>query len=398
VQQPRLKALGRLASLDALRGLVMIIMALDHVRDFFHSGAMLFAPEDLARTTPALFFTRWITHFCAPVFAFAAGVGAFFWLSRSRTAEQLTGFLLKRGLWLVLLDLTAVRFAMFFSLTSGPVILSVLWSLGWSMVLLAFLARLPVHLTGAFSLAIIALHNLTDRIPASTFGSAAWLWSVLHQTTALPIGGTVVLTAYPLLPWIAVMAAGFYLGRVMPAAAGPRGRWLLRLGICLTLGFVLLRGINVYGDPRPWSPQGSPLMTALAFLRTTKYPPSLQFLLMTLGPALLIWGAFERLSWRSPRNPLLVFGRVPLFYFLLHLFVIRALTYPFTLASYGEVSFLSNPLPSLGGSIADYPPGYGYSLPIVYLVWLLVELLMYPACLWFAALKNRRRDWWLNYF
>jgi uncharacterized membrane protein len=387
---------ARVQSVDALRGLVMIIMALDHVRDYFHVGAMSFQPDDLTRTTAALFFTRWITHLCAPVFAFTAGAGAFLWSRRSGNLERLPRFLWTRGLWLVLLDLTLVRFAMFFSLTKGPVILLVLWSLGWSMVMLSLLVRLPLRAVAIISLAVIALHNLLDPIQAASLGSFAWLWNVLHQTGVVPVRGLIVVTGYPVLPWIAVMAAGYCFGVIVSMDPERRQAWLLRIGLAAITAFAVLRWLNLYGDPQPWSPQSSAGLTLLSFLRTAKYPPSLLFLLMTLGPAMLIWEGLERLR-LGRSNPLLVFGRTPLFYFVIHIFVIHALTYVFAWIRYGNADFLANPPPSLGGSAALYPPGYGYELATVYAIWLLVVLLMYVPCLYFARLKERRRSWWLSY-
>jgi uncharacterized membrane protein len=391
-----LPARTRIQSVDALRGLVMIIMALDHVREFFHTGAMSFQPEDLTRTTTALFLTRWITHLCAPVFALTTGVGAYLWFSRGRTIQQLSSFLWKRGIWLVLLDLVVVRFAMYFSLTSGLVILSVLWSLGWSMVVLGFLARLPMRVIAALSIAVILLHNIADGVQAAAFGPAAWVWTVLHQPGLIRLGGVIVLAAYPLIPWVAVVAAGFCCGPLLRVSSTRRQKWLVRGGLVLTLAFIAIRYLNGYGDPQPWSMQETAVKTLLSFLRCTKYPPSLDFLLMTLGPAMLIWAWFERRD-LGKYNPLIVFGRVPLFYFLLHLFVTHLLTFAFAMARYDTVSFLRNPLPSLGGSAALYPAGFGYDLPYVYVVWLLVVALMYLPCLYFAKLKERRKDWWLSY-
>lgn len=385
----------RVISVDALRGLVMMIMALDHVRDFFHAGAMSFQPDDLTRTTAALFFTRWITHICAPVFMFTAGIAAFFWWRRGRTTRDLSTFLWKRGLWLVLLDLTVLRFALNFSLLSGIVILNVLLALGWSMVVLGFLVRLPLRFILAFSLATIALHNLADSIPAAHFGSAAWLWNVLHQQGVFLVKGVPVLAAYPLVPWIAVMPLGFCFGSILTLDTDRRRKWLTWIGATVTVAFLLIRGWNGYGDPQPWSTQSSG-MTVLSFLRTTKYPPSLDFLLMTLGPAILLLAWFDRLR-MSASNPLIVFGRTPLFFFLLHLYVIHALSFPLAFIKYGETAFLWNPAPSLGGNPALYPSGYGYQLWAVYALWALVLVLLYPVCRWFARLKERRRDWWLSY-
>ncbi len=374
-------------SVDALRGFVMIIMALDHVREFFHSGAMQFQPDDLSRTTTLLFFTRWITHICAPVFFFTAGIGAYFWLRGGRTTSELSRFLWTRGLWLALLELTVLRIAMNFSLFNGMVLLSILWALGWSMVALAFLVHLPVRILAVLSIVVIALHNLADGVRASRFGGAAWIWNILHQPGLFQIGSIPVLAAYPLVPWIFVMAAGFCFGRIVSLGASERRRHMVRIGLGLTLAFLLVRAANVYGDPQRWS--GG----VLSFLRVTKYPPSLDFLLMSLGPAILLLAWFERFTF-ARTNPLMVFGRVPLFYFLLHLFTIHALTIPFALVRYGRAGFLFGPMPSLGGT---FPDGYGYGLWVVYAVWIAVVLLMYPLCLWFAGVKQRRRDWWLSY-
>lgn len=375
----------------------MILMALDHTREYFHAGALLFQPEDLARTTVPLFFTRWITHICAPVFVFTAGLGAFLWLQRGRTIGELSRFLWKRGLWLMMLEVTVLRVAMNFSFFSGPVLLTVLWVIGLSMIVLAFLIWLPVRALAVLSLLLVALHNLTDLVAAAQlFGSAAWIWNILHQPGMIRAGEIDILVAYPLAPWIAVMALGFCFGHLLIMDDPLRRReWLLRIGLGLTVAFFVIRGINIYGDPVPWSGQ-VPGMTVLSFLRNTKYPPSLSFLLMTLGPAivLLAWMDAARFS-RS--NPLIVFGRVPLFYFVVHIFVVHGLAVLFALTRYGEAGFLFHPLPTSGGPPQLYPPDYGYPLWVVYVVWLLVVALMYPLCLWFARLKERRGDWWLSY-
>src|SRR5260370_3843278 len=244
-----LQSTTRVTSVDALRGLVMIIMALDHTRDFFHGGAMSFSPEDLTRTTPVLFFTRWITHICAPVFMFTAGVGAYLWLRRGRTTSQLAHFLWKRGLWLVLLELTALRFATNFRFVSGLIFLSILWALGWSMVALGFLVRVPIRVLAILSIGVIALHDLADSVAASQFGAAAWAWNILHQLGVFRAGGADVLVAYPLVPWIAVMAAGYCFGPVITMDPSQRRRWMVRIGCGLTVAFLVIRGINVYGDP-----------------------------------------------------------------------------------------------------------------------------------------------------
>ena len=376
---------SRLYSLDALRGLVMIIMALDHVRDFLSSSAMLFPPENLARTTPILFFTRWITHFCAPVFMFAGGMGAFLWAQRNGSPSR---FLWTRGLWLILLEVTLMRVAYYFSFSlQYPVLLVVLWALGCSMIALALLSRLPLRVLAVVSVLTIVLHNLFDGK-----GTGA-LVTVLHRPGAIVAGSYVLVIAYPLVPWIAVMAAGYCFGQVFLLPAPARRRILLRTGAAMTVAFVVLRAINVYGDPSRWSAKLHPV---LSFLNCTKYPPSLDFLLMTLGPALLCLAWFDGLEWKLA-NPLIVFGRVPLFYFVIHFFVAHALMVAMSAIRYGRLSFLFGPLPNMGGDRKLFPPGLGYDLWVVYVVWASVVLALYPLCRWFAGVKARRRDWWLSY-
>ena len=358
----------RIQSVDALRGLIMIVMALDHVRDFFHAAAMNFQPDDLTQTTPAIFFTRWITHFCAPVFMFTAGMGAFFWLSRGRTKRQLSEFLMKRGLWLMVLDVTVVRFAM--TLGAGTLLINVLWGLGCAMIVLALLVHLPVRVLAAVSIAVIALHNLLD--PINLPG--------LHNIGVFQVHGATIVISYTLIPWFAVMSAGFCFGEIFTH----HKRWIAPIGLGLTIAFQIVRAINVYGDPTPWS--GG----ILSFLRCNKYPPSLDFLLMTLGPALLLLALFDKIGF-APTNPLLIFGRVPLFYFLAHLYVIHLLTVALALLRYGEPGWLVNPIAGV------HPQGYGYDLWVVYLIWIGVVSMLYPMCLWFARLKQRRHDGWLSY-
>ena len=358
---------NRIQSIDALRGLIMIIMALDHTRDFFHSAAFSFQPEDLTRTTPAIFFTRWITHFCAPVFMFTAGLGAYFWLQRRHTKTQLSSFLASRGVWLMLLDVTAVRFAMTFG--AGPYLINVLWGLGGAMIVLAMLIHLPTRVLAALSIAVIALHNLAD--PINLPG--------LHQLGLFQIHGGSVLIAYTLIPWFAVMSAGFCFGEVFTK----HKQWIAPIGLTLTAAFLIIRSINIYGDPVHWS--GG----ILSFLRVNKYPPSLDFLLMTLGPALILLALLDKLRFRAT-NPLLIFGRVPLFFFLAHLYLIHLLAIVLGSIQYGRLAFV-NPI------LKVYPPGYGFSLPVVYLIWIGVVTMLYPMCLWYAKLKQRRQAWWLSY-
>jgi len=380
----------RLDSVDLLRGLVMVVMALDHVRDFLHYATPLFDPTDLSRTTPALFLTRWVTHFCAPVFVFLAGTGAYLSGARGKTRGELSRFLLTRGLWLVLLELTVVRFAWTFDpayrVTPGQVI----WAIGWSMVVLAALVRLPAWAAAAFGVALIALHNLLDSVTSASLGPLGWLWAILHTGEPLePFAGRQFIPVYPLIPWVGVMAAGYGFGRVLLLEGARRRRVLLGLGAGLTLAFVALRASNLYGDPRPWAAQGGFLFTLFSFVNTQKYPPSLLFLLMTLGPAMLALRLFDRgAGWAA--RPLVTFGRVPLFYYVLHLFLIQLLAVVFAFVRYG---------PGVREAFAGgrLPQDYGYGLPLVYAVWLGVVALLYLPCRWFAGVKRRRREAWLSY-
>jgi uncharacterized membrane protein len=374
----------------------MVIMALDHTRDFVHSAAMAFQPEDLRQTTAAIFLTRWITHFCAPVFMFCAGIAAFLRLERGGTRSELSRFLWTRGVWLVVLELTVVRAGFFFDLGVDPLFLLVFWALGLSMTALAALIYLPYGVLLALSVGMIALHNLFDAVTPSQFGAYAWSWQILHVQGLLAARGPTVLVAYPLVPWIGVMAAGYCFGRVYRLSAERRRAILLGLGLALTAGFFVVRALNAYGDPRPWTVQSQPLYTWLSFLNTTKYPASLAFLLMTLGPALLVLAWADRLR-VGGRNALLVFGRVPLFYFLLHIPVIHVIAIALTWLRYGATSFLFTPPPTLGTPRTVFPPDYGWDLWVVYVVWVVVVLTLYPASLWFMKLKAQRRHWSLKY-
>lgn len=385
----------RIDSVDLLRGLVMIIMALDHTRDFVHSAAMVFPPEDLQRTTPAIFLTRWVTHFCAPVFMFCAGLGAHLQRERGATRGELARFLCTRGLWLIVLEITIVRMGFFFEVGFDPLLLLVFWALGLSMIALAGLVYLPDRAVLAISAALIALHNLFDGIRPDQLGPFGWLWQILHVQGLLTASPAIVV-AYPLVPWIGVMGLGYVFGAIYRRTPAERRRRLVVLGLSLTAAFVAVRASGAYGDPRPWSVQPTAIFTALSFLNTTKYPPSLVFLLMTLGPALLFLAWTDGLRVRE-RNPLRVFGRVPLFYFVLHLPLIHAVAVGLTWLRYGAAPFLFTPPPTLGTPRSVFPPDYGWDLWVVYAVWAGVVAVMYPICLGFMRLKDTRRDWWLRY-
>ncbi|HET6842964.1 MAG TPA: heparan-alpha-glucosaminide N-acetyltransferase domain-containing protein [Candidatus Angelobacter sp.] len=389
----------RIQSVDALRGAIMMLMAIDHIRDYIARSAQQFLPTDLEHTTPAIFFTRWITHFCAPVFMLTAGLGAYLWMTRGRHSKgELSWLLMSRGIWLILLEVTVLRLIMFsqISFTQNPVLLIILWAIGLSMIALAGLIYLPMRAIAVVSIAIIALHNLLDNVSSERFGRAVWIWDILHQQGAIGFHGIQFRPAYPVLPWIGVMAGGYCLGTVFDWDANRRRRFLVRLGLALTAAFVVVRAVNIYGDPLRWSHQASPVFTMLSFLNVTKYPPSLDFLLMTLGPAMLVMAWLENFQLHFT-NPLIVFGRVPFFYYAAHMFLAHLFAIGMNCARYGAHSFLLLAPPSMGGPSRLFPDGYGFPLWTVYAVWVVVLLLLYPACLWFARLKQRRHDWWLTY-
>jgi uncharacterized membrane protein len=390
----------RVASVDIIRGAVMILMAIDHVR--VYSGLPAGGP------TPGIFFTRWITHFCAPAFIFLAGTSAFFY---GRKHQDLSRFLLTRGLWLVLLELTVLRVAWTFNFDFAHYEMAgVIWVIGWCMIILAGLVRLPLGALGTLGIVIIAAHNLLDSyvyptlIPTlgNTFGSA--LWKILYVGFyAGPItfgaNGPSLIVLYAIVPWIGVMAAGYAFGRVLTLEPERRTRWCLGVGLTATALFLVLRGFNLYGDPRPWStvsrPNGPPAMPALlAFLNTNKYPASLLFLLMTLGPTIALLPLVERARGAVARF-ITVFGRVPFFYYVLHIPLIHALALVVSLLRTGAVDpwlFTNHPMGN-----PQPPDGYTWSLALLYLVWAVTIALLYPACRWFAERKARGGEWWLRY-
>ncbi len=385
----------RVESIDIGRGVVMILMALDHTRDYL--GIISVNPTDLAHTTGALFLTRWVTHFCAPVFFLLTGTGAYLSLRR-KTRRDLSRFLLTRGLWLILLEVTLLRcFGWQFNFDYRMTMLFVFWALGWSMIVLSALVYLTAPVVTAFGVVMIATHNLLDPVQASSFGALAPVWSILHSPNFVVTGPEhVVFAAYPLIPWVGVTAAGFGLGQLFDWPPERRKSALLRLGVGLTAAFVVLRAMNAYGDPLPWTTQESAFFSVLSFINTTKYPPSLLFLLMTLGPAMLLLRALDGGSPRFLR-PALVVGKVPMFYFLLHVPLIHLLAVVTCYVRYGDAHWMFES-PGLAQYPISQPPGWGFHLPMVYLLWAFVVILLYPLCRWFAAVKQRRSEAWLSYF
>jgi len=385
---------ARLESIDLLRGIAMILMALDHVRDFL--GPPGISPTDLSHATAGLFLTRWVTHFCAPVFFLLTGTGACLAL-RHKSKRELSRFMLSRGAWLLFLEVVVLRcFSMQWNFDYRLTMLSVIWALGWAMIVLSALIYLPRPVIAGLGVAMIAGHNLLDPIQSESLGWFGPLWTVLHGPGFLIDNPQhMVFVAYPLVPWVGVTAAGFALGEVYGWNAKKRRTFLLILGISLTAAFVILRAINVYGDPAPWSVQPSAGFTILSFLNTVKYPPSLLFLLMTLGPAMLLLWAFDRGTPPALR-PILTYGRVPLFYYVLHFTLIHLIALVVCYSRYGKVHWMFESSITSGYPITP-PPGWGFGLPAIYLIWLFVVFALYPACAWFARLKQRRRDPWLSY-
>jgi len=378
----------RLESIDLVRGLVMVIMTLDHVRDFV--GGSSVNPRDVTDT--ALFITRWITHFCAPTFVFLAGVSAYLFGRRGRSRAQISRFLLTRGLWLVVVELVIIRLAQTFSVIPDVLNLQVIWAIGWSMVALSALVLLPRWAIGAFGLALIGGHNLLDGVHAAQLGSAGWLWDLIHERAVVHgAWGMTVYVSYPLLPWIGVMAAGYAFGPTFTAPADVRTRRLVQSGLGATTLFLVLRGFDWYGDPMPRVVYAGALPTILSFLNCEKYPPSLLYLCMTLGPALLGLAAAERARGRVAAW-LVILGRVPMLYYVAHLFLAHLVAVLYARFAGGEVGWLLHGLPT-----RNKPPGYGLGLPGVYAVWIGVVVALAPLCRWFAALKQRRSDWWLSY-
>ena len=383
----------RVTSIDVLRGLAIVLMALDHTREFFHYPSP--DPLDLAHTTVPLFMTRWVTHLCAPVFMFLAGVGAALQESRGRTRGDLSRFLVTRGLVLAALEISVVRLGWFFNVDYHLVELLVIWALGWSMVVLAGLIWVPRRMLALVCLFAIAGHNLLDGVAHD--GRFGWIWRLLHAPGAMhPAPGFVISVGYVLLPWAFVMALGYCCGPVFAWPSARRRRALLWAGALATMAFVVVRSLNGYGDPSPWSHQRTVVFTAFSFLNSAKYPPSLCYLLMTLGPGCVLLGLLERWNLGVGRI-LLVFGRVPLFLYVVHLPAIHLATVAAALLRYGHAGFLfRNPSPD---DITPFPapPGYGYSLWVVYAVWIVMLAALYPLCRWFARYKRTHRAAWLSY-
>jgi len=399
---------ARLDSVDLLRGLVMVLMAVDHVRYPYFTNIPIWA-ESTQQTYLALFLTRWITHFCAPLFFLLAGTGAYLSTTRGKTVAELSKFLWTRGLWLVVLELTVIGFA--WSFMPGWGFGGVIWSLGWSMVILAFVVRLPLQWVAVFGIGIMVLHHFAEGISPDSFGSLSFVWRALYAgggAGADWLPGAFFPFLFSIFPLAGVMAGGYALGALLGKEPEKRRQWLFRIGLGMTVAFIVLRLTNVYGHPIP--PQGYPGpglfalqdswdRTVISFLNVQKYPTSLQFLLMTIGPSLMLLAWFDRLNTGSIKggwlwNKIIVFGRVPMFYYIFHLLFIHLL-------AIGTGWIAGQPVQWLWGKqlpfVREAPPEYGYGLPETYLITIFVVVVLYFPCRWFADLKKRRKDWWMSY-
>jgi uncharacterized membrane protein len=382
----------RVQSIDLLRGIVMVIMVLDHSRTFFHENGFTENATDLSTTTPLLFLTRWITHFCAPVFIFLSGTSIY--LMRNKSRKERSIFVFKRGLWLLFLSLTVVAFAWWFDLSMHYLALDVIWVIGLCMVLLAGILYLPYPVILFFGIITVALHNLLDKTSFDNGIFQTLIWDLFHQEGLVKISNSFsIYVVYPLIPWIGVMCLGYCLGKLyqQDLSAEKRKKFLFFTGIGCVLLFVLIRSFNSYGEPGQWKQYSSGLFSVMSFINTTKYPPSLLYLLMTIGPSLIFLSLAE-----SFRNKVakffIVYGRVPMFFYLIHLYLLHLVAFIITIAFYSW----DQTMQSLK-TIPDFPEGYGFSLLIVYLVWFITVFVLYPICKWYNNYKSTHKQWWLGY-
>lgn len=385
----------RIHSIDFLRGIIMVIMALDHSRDFFHSAALISKPLDPATTYPALFFTRWITHFCAPGFVFLSGLSA--WLQKQRkTKRELQLFLITRGLWLIVFDLTVMTFILAADIHFGIFMLETLWSIGAGMIILGLLINLPFRVILCIGLLIFFGHNFLDFMERGRLSGLPVWWKLLHQPGFVPLWkGHSLLILYPFLSWAGLTLLGYCCGQLFTEYEfAQRKKILVGIGGSLILLFLILRTVNVYGDPGRWSTQKTAMGTFYTFMNVQKYPPSLLFLCATMGPVLTLLGILKNADNRFQRI-ISVFGRVPLFYFAVHLLILHAAQIIIYLTRHS----LSAGMNGVPDAVLKFSaPGEGYSLPAVYGIWLFVLLIMYPLCKKYDTYKlNNRKKWWLSY-
>lgn len=379
--QQNLSTSSRIQSIDILRGIIIVIMALDHVRDFV--APTLFLPEDVTQTTPIWFFTRWISHFCAPTFVFLAGMSAFLY-GQKVTKPELRKFLITRGLWLLFIELTFVRFGITFSFSFW--IFQVIWVIGWSLIILAVFTYLPRTVMIVFTVITLLGHNLLDTIHFDSI----W-WAIFHEQKFVPFGSQFLGIMYPLIPWPAVMMLGYLMGEIFLLNEEARNKKLALIGSTTIVAFIMLRLINMYGDPHVWttSARGG-MYTFLDFLNTSKYPPSLLFIAMTLGPSILFLSRLEK--WKGKIGQFfLTFGRVPFFFYIIHFYLAHLMGIAYNGFVYGDWRALQFDDPH------SWPSTYTPSLAMMYFLWALLIAVMYFLCRWFAGVKKRRSEWWLKY-
>jgi len=386
----------RIESIDLLRGLVMIVMALDHVRDFIHVTGFSDDPLNMATTTPALFLTRWITHYCAPVFVFLAGTSGWFQHMRKST-KQLSSFLITRGLWLALVEIIIVNFSFSFDPVYSIIGLQTIWAIGISMIILGLVIWLPFQLIFGLGLVIVFGHNLLDFYEARQAAPYSLGYSLLHHQGFFPLWGQHhLLVMYPFLSWSGLMMLGYCFGKLFTSYNGfQRKKILTFLGVGVILFFMALRTLNIYGNPEPWMVQKNQLFTFFSFIDTHKYPPSLLYMCMTIGPAILFiaWGGHIK---NGLTRFITVFGRVPFFYYIIHFFVIHLIS---ALLFFSRGHSFAEGMSGAAKGFANFIiPGEGYSLWVVYAVWIFVVISLYPVCKWFSQYKLTHRQWWLSYF
>lgn len=378
----------RIISIDLLRGLVMVLMTLDHTRDFFTN--VTFNPLNIEQTNLPLYLTRWITHICATSFIFLAGVSIYLALKRGKNRKIMGHFLLLRGIWLIILELTIIKFAWLFSPNLFGA--GVIWVIGWSMIILAFMIKLPTRIISIWAVTLILGHNFLDSISADSFGNFSFFWSFLHERKSFTtLGNTQFFLIYPLIPWVGVMALGYVFGIVFTWQPKKRLSFLKKTSLFLLISFLILRGLNLYGDPKPWSQQSTFLKTLFSFFDCHKYPPSLLYLLITFSIALILLYLFERYP-SAIFYPLKIFGQVPLFFYILHLWLIHITAILFALPKYGYQAIT---IPYLIGSLK--PETYGYDLHHIYLFCILILFILYPLCYWFNQYKAKHKFWWLKF-
>ncbi|SRR5579871_226715 len=386
----------RIDSIDILRGIIMVVMAIDHVRDFFHITASTDSPTNLFTTTPPLFFTRWITHFCAPVFVFLAGTSIYLQGLR-KTKKELRSFLIKRGIWFILIEVFIMSLAFTFDPLYHVIIFQVIWATSISMILLGLCITLPYQYILTIGLLIVFGHNLLDYPEAARNQQVGFFWNLAHHARfaiyrIAPHHSLAIL--YPFFPWVGVMFCGYALGKLFEPQvdATKRKRTLIIIGLSFTALFIVLRFINLYGDPNPWSEQQNDTYTFLSFLNTTKYPPSLMYLGMTLGPSLIFLAFFENISNRVS-NFFIVFGRVPFFFYVIHFYAIHIwCVIIFFIQGYGAADIVPKSTPFL-----FRPDNFGFTLPGMYLIWFCLILALYPLCKKYSQYKQTHRQWWLSY-